>query len=133
MVRKLFLGPLFHFDPNLASALALLCTYRHSLPTGSPLSPVISNFVCLGMDADLTLLARKHGYAYTRYADDLTFSGERPPEAGFFESVTRITGEYNFTLEERRSLLKWFFLRILENINGLLGIFVKTNLNRGND
>jgi len=56
-----------------------------------------------------------------------------PLEAGFFESVARITGEYNFTLEERRSLLKWFFLRILENINGLLGIFVKTNLNRGND
>jgi RNA-directed DNA polymerase len=102
MVQKLFLGPPFHFDPNLASALALLCTYRHSLPTGSPLSPVISNFVCLGMDAELALLARKHGYAYTRYADDLTFSGERPPEAGFFESVTRITGEHGFTLNAGR-------------------------------
>ena len=106
MVWKLFLGPPFHFDPNLASALALLCTYRHSLPTGSPLSPVISNFVCLGMDADLTLLARKHGYAYTRYADDLTFSGERPPEAGFFESVARITGEHGFTQNRRKTRLQ---------------------------
>ena len=106
MVRKLFLGPPFHFDPNLASALALLCTYRHSLPTGSPLSPVISNFICLGMDAGLALLARKHGYAYTRYADDLTFSGERPPEAGFFESVTRIVGEHGFTLNRRKTRIQ---------------------------
>ncbi len=106
MVQKLFLGPPFHFGLNMASALALLCTYRHSLPTGSPLSPVISNFVCLGMDADMALLARKHGYAYTRYADDLTFSGERPPEAGFFESVTRTAGAHGFILNRRKTRIE---------------------------
>lgn len=106
MVQKLFLEPPFHFGLNMASALALLCTYRHSLPTGSPLSPVISNFVCLGMDADMALLARKHGYAYTRYADDLTFSGERPPEAGFFESVTRTAGAHGFILNRRKTRIQ---------------------------
>jgi len=106
MVQKLFLGPPFHLDLNMASALTLLCTHRHSLPTGSPLSPVISNFVCLGMDADIALLARKHGYAYTRYADDLTFSGERPPEAGFFESVTRTAGAHGFILNRRKTRIQ---------------------------
>ena len=105
-MQKLFLEPPFHFNPNLAPALALLCTYRHSLPTGSPVSPVISNLVCLGMDSDLFLLARKHGYAYTRYADDLTFSGERTPEVGFFDSVARIAGEHGFTLNRRKTRIQ---------------------------
>ncbi len=39
-------------------------------------------------------------------ADDLTFSGERPPEAGFFESVARIAGEYGFTLNRRKTRIR---------------------------
>ena len=39
-------------------------------------------------------------------ADDLTFSGERPPEAGFFESVTRIIGEHGFTLNRRKTRIQ---------------------------
>jgi len=35
-----------------------------------------------------------------------TFSGERPPEAGFFESVTRIAGEHGFTLNRRKTRLQ---------------------------
>ena len=34
------------------------------------------------------------------------FSGERPPEAGFFESVTLIAGEHGFTLNRRKTRLQ---------------------------
>lgn len=46
---------------------------RH-LPQGSPASPAITNVLCRRMDKRLRGMARMLGFAYTRYADDLTFS-----------------------------------------------------------
>src|SRR5262245_15831508 len=43
---------------------------------GAPTSPGLCNAILLRLDRRLAGLARKHGFAYTRYADDLTFSGD---------------------------------------------------------
>jgi retron-type reverse transcriptase len=48
---------------------------RHTVQ-GAPTSPGLSNCVVLRLDRRLAGLARKFGFAYTRYADDLTFSGD---------------------------------------------------------
>jgi len=45
-------------------------------PQGAPTSPGLSNAVVVKMDRRLAGLARRYGFAYTRYADDLTFSGD---------------------------------------------------------
>jgi RNA-directed DNA polymerase len=42
---------------------------------GAPTSPGLCNAILLRLDHRLAGLARKHGFAYSRYADDLTFSG----------------------------------------------------------
>lgn len=42
---------------------------------GAPTSPGLCNALLLRLDRRLAGLAKKHGFAYTRYADDLTFSG----------------------------------------------------------
>lgn len=42
---------------------------------GAPTSPGLCNAVLRRLDQRLAGLARKHGFDYTRYADDLTFSG----------------------------------------------------------
>jgi hypothetical protein len=46
------------------------------LPQGAPTSPAVANRVCFRLDRRLTGLAAAHGAAYTRYVDDLVFSGE---------------------------------------------------------
>lgn len=45
------------------------------LPQGAPTSPTVTNMVCQKLDRRLIGLAKSFGLRYTRYADDLTFSG----------------------------------------------------------
>ncbi len=47
------------------------------LPQGSPASPALANLCCFRFDCRLAGLARSLNSIYTRYADDLAFSGDR--------------------------------------------------------
>ncbi len=46
------------------------------LPQGAPTSPAITNVLCRRLDRRIAGWARKHGFTYTRYADDLTVSSK---------------------------------------------------------
>jgi RNA-directed DNA polymerase len=46
------------------------------LPQGAPTSPALANICCYRVDRRLTGLAKSVGAEYTRYADDLAFSGD---------------------------------------------------------
>jgi len=48
---------------------------RPHLPQGAPTSPALANVTAFRLDCRLSGLARSTGAAYTRYADDLAFSG----------------------------------------------------------
>jgi RNA-directed DNA polymerase len=50
---------------------------RPHLPQGAPTSPALANFCAYRLDSRLTGLADWAGGAYTRYGDDLAFSGGR--------------------------------------------------------
>jgi len=78
---------------------------RH-LPQGAPTSPALANLCAYRLDRRLDGLARRIGADYTRYADDLAFSGgeELEPSAGRFQvSVCRIALEEGFEVRTHKS------------------------------
>ena len=73
----------FELHKDVAKVIAQIACHDHTLPQGSPCSPVISNLVANLLDVRLVRLAAGAGATYTRYADDLTFSSNKrdfPPE-----------------------------------------------------
>jgi retron-type reverse transcriptase len=59
-----------------AELLTRLVTHDGSLPQGAPTSPRLSNLLNVRLDSRLEGLAQTRGMNYTRYADDITFSGK---------------------------------------------------------
>lgn len=54
-----------------------VCTRHNSLPQGAPTSPSLANLVCRSLDSRLGALCQSRNFSYSRYADDLTFSGQK--------------------------------------------------------
>ncbi len=91
-VRGLLIG--FGYGYTVATVLAVLMTEAERQPVqlddrmvyvpvtprhcvqGAPTSPGLCNSLCLRLDRRLAGVARRYGWNYTRYADDLTFSGD---------------------------------------------------------
>jgi len=65
------------YKKDVAHLLTKLCTNASNvLPQGSPASPAISNLILLKVDKRLARLAETIECDYSRYADDITFSGK---------------------------------------------------------
>ncbi|MFC1609375.1 reverse transcriptase domain-containing protein [Myxococcota bacterium] len=104
------------YSGQVATLLALLCTEpprvateydgrifhvalgERVLPQGACTSPAVTNAICRRIDRRLAGLAKKHGFVYTRYADDLTLSGDQPKKVGrLLRSVRTILADEGFT------------------------------------
>jgi hypothetical protein len=77
-------------------------TLRDShLPQGAPSSPALANLAAYVLDVRLAALAQRYGAAYTRYADDLAFSGSaalQPALDRLIPTVGAIAYEEGFAL-----------------------------------
>jgi len=87
-------------DEATSDILAKFATIRDSLALGLNASPLLANLICLDLDDKMRALATSRNCNYTRYADDLTFSGnaELPTRI----EVSSILTEEGFRLSERK-------------------------------
>lgn len=84
-----------------------VATGPRCLPQGSPASPAITNVGCMRLDKRLHGLARKYGFRYTRYADDLTFSypdSDKVMKVGpLIKAVSRIVEDEGFKVRKDKT------------------------------
>ena len=73
-VRGMFMAVPYGLNDRVATVLAQICCFQNQLPQGAPTSPIVSNMICARLDGELKRLAVENRCAYTRYADDITFS-----------------------------------------------------------
>ncbi|MEU8897132.1 reverse transcriptase family protein [Nocardia sp. NPDC048505] len=110
------------YPPPIAQILADLCTTatpvaelrgldfaqrnllraRH-LPQGAPTSPRLANLVAHGLDRRLTAYAATRGLEYTRYADDLAFSGPTLDPARTLWTATTIAESEGFAINPAKT------------------------------
>ena len=65
-----------YYPPAVRTLLTQLCCYRDYLPQGAPTSPMISNLVMFSFDQYMGKWCEEREICYTRYCDDMTFSGK---------------------------------------------------------
>jgi hypothetical protein len=78
------------------------------LAQGAPTSPALANLAAYKLDRRLTGLAASLEIAYTRYADDLTFSGPAKlirHASTLRRAVTEIAVDEGFTVNQQKSTL----------------------------
>ena len=74
---------------SLCRFLARMCCLEGSLPQGAASSPALSNIVFRHCDEALAAVAQNYAMVYTRYSDDLFFSGSAAVPVG--EVLGKIT------------------------------------------
>lgn len=103
------------FDVDAATIATRLTTVAGSLPVGFATSPFISNLVFAEADEQLANLAAEASMNYTRYADDMVFSGASTPE--IIEAVRSVVASYGWTLNESKT--RWMRKGASQYVTGL--------------
>jgi len=73
------------------------------LPQGAPTSPALANLAAFRLDRRLAGLAASLGAVYTRYADDLTFSGSRTLLGAARGWIAKIAREEGFVVNDAKT------------------------------
>lgn len=102
--RIIYIFKQLGYPNSIAFYLATICCYKESLPQGAPTSPILSNIVSRKLDSRLIKFAKKFNLKYTRYADDLTFSGDNIP-VKFIEYISDIINDEGFEVNETKTRL----------------------------
>ena len=106
------------YTDGVSKLLTKLCTNsKNVLPQGSPASPSLSNLVSLKLDKRLSRLADSIGADYTRYADDITFSGNKSISQ-YTDLIYKIIHEEGYEINEDKFRLQYSFQR--QEVTGLI-------------
>jgi retron-type reverse transcriptase len=81
-----------------------LCCLDDCLPQGAPTSPHLANICFKKLDEQLLEYSNQHDLAYSRYADDMTFSGQEIPD-NIETTVERIIACNGYKLAREKTKL----------------------------
>jgi RNA-directed DNA polymerase len=99
-VENIFLNSGYSIE--ISNYLAKLCCLKEKLPQGAPTSPYISNLIFREIDQEIAAFSKEINLRYTRYADDLTFSGDFD-EVAVLEQIKIILEKNDFNLNNDKT------------------------------
>ena len=102
LVEKVFLE--LGYSKIVANMLAKLCTLNNTLPQGAPTSPYLSNLIFREADVAISDYCRQRKIRYTRYADDMSFSGDFEPD-NLLDKVNEIVENLNLQINKSKTKL----------------------------
>ncbi|MBP3362035.1 MAG: RNA-directed DNA polymerase [Clostridia bacterium] len=94
--------PKNRYSEKIRILLTFLCVYNDVLPQGAPTSPVISNIIMREFDNTVGAWCRQRNICYTRYCDDMTFSGELNREE-IIDFVKKELKKMGFFLNDKKT------------------------------
>lgn len=92
------------YKEEIATFLTEMCTYKWRLPQGAPTSPMLSNLIAGHLDIKLASFCEERKLMYTRYADDITISGDSDLPR-YSKIIIKKIEESGFTVNEKKSRL----------------------------
>ncbi len=102
MVYELFKNKPFDFSDKVALIFTRLTTYMGVLPTGSPTSPILSNFVFHKLDHQIQEIGNKKNIIYTRYADDITLSSNNNIDLKVVDELNNVLSPFQLNSKKTR-------------------------------
>ncbi len=94
--------PKARFSESNRILLTMLCYYHDILPQGAPTSPAITNIIMCDFDEKVGKWCNEKDIDYTRYCDDMTFSGSFD-EAEVISFVSKELRKMGFFLNKRKT------------------------------
>ncbi len=95
--------PAARYAESIRILLSMLCYYQDALPQGAPTSPAISNIVLCDFDNEVGSFCRTRRITYTRYCDDMTFSGSITDERELIAFVETALRKQGFLLNKKKT------------------------------
>lgn len=93
------------YSKQVSVMLTNICTLNNGLPQGAPTSPMLSNLITKKLDQRIAGFSKKHNIRYTRYADDLTFSGDFD-EGYVIKLIKTILNSEGFTINDSKTRVR---------------------------
>lgn len=94
--------PGYGLNEECAETVVTLACVSGGLAAGFAIGPVLSNIAFASTDVELGKLAQSNGLNYTRYADDLTFSGSGIDDAALM-NVREILERKGWVINDRKT------------------------------
>lgn len=99
-VRKLFEEQL-GCSKRVSNYLTKLTTYNYHLPQGFVTSGALLNLIFINLDKELTYLAKKFHLIFSRYGDDISFSGKYI-HPGMIRIIKHKISQFGFKLNNKK-------------------------------
>lgn len=90
------------YTSSVSTILTKICCFDKSLPQGSPTSPALSNIILKHVDDRIFGFCKKLKVRYSRYADDMSFSGSFNVDV-IYKFVSSVVNNYGLKINTKKT------------------------------